>query len=124
MLIRNCEYTGSVRIKDMRSSKKTQKKERGLNIIIVGCGKVGSTLVEKLSKESHDITVIDQKNEVIQRITEDYDVMGFTGNGASYSIQIEAGIQERSVTVLPSHVSGTRITVWSFRIFEISLDFR
>lgn len=63
----------------MRSSKKTQKKERGLNIIIVGCGKVGSTLVEKLSKESHDITVIDQKNEVIQRITEDYDVMGFTG---------------------------------------------
>ena len=130
----------------MRSSKKTQKKERGLNIIIVGCGKVGSTLVEKLSKESHDITVIDQKNEVIQRITEDYDVMGFTGNGASYSIQIEAGIQDadvliavtesdelnllsctiakRSVTVLPSHVSGTRITVWSFRIFEISLDFR
>ena len=99
MLIRNCEYTGSVRIKDMRSSKKTQKKERGLNIIIVGCGKVGSTLVEKLSKESHDITVIDQKNEVIQRITEDYDVMGFTGNGASYSIQIEAGIQDADVLV-------------------------
>ena len=81
----------------MKSSKKTQKKERGLNIIIVGCGKVGSTLVEKLSKESHDITVIDQKNEVIQRITEDYDVMGFTGNGASYSIQIEAGIQDADV---------------------------
>ena len=99
MLIRNCEYTGSVRIKDMRSSKKTQKKERGLNIIIVGCGKVGSTLVEKLSKESHDITVIDQKNEVIQRITEDYDVMGFTGNGASYSIQIEAGIQDADVLI-------------------------
>ena len=83
----------------MRSSKKTQKKERGLNIIIVGCGKVGSTLVEKLSKESHDITVIDQKNEVIQRITEDYDVMGFTGNGASYSIQIEAGIQDADVLI-------------------------
>lgn len=83
----------------MKSSKKTQKKERGLNIIIVGCGKVGSTLVEKLSKESHDITVIDQKNEVIQRITEDYDVMGFTGNGASYSIQIEAGIQDADVLI-------------------------
>ena len=83
----------------MKSSKKTQKKEQGLNIIIVGCGKVGSTLVEKLSKESHDITVIDQKNEVIQRITEDYDVMGFTGNGASYSIQIEAGIQDADVLI-------------------------
>lgn len=51
--------------------------------------------MEKLSKESHDITVIDQKNEVIQRITEDYDVMGFTGNGASYSIQIEAVFRRR-----------------------------
>lgn len=55
--------------------------------------------MEKLSKESHDITVIDQKNEVIQRITEDYDVMGFTGNGASYSIQIEAGIQDADVLI-------------------------
>ena len=37
---------------------KVSKKENGLNIIIVGCGKVGATLVEQLSKEGHDITVI------------------------------------------------------------------
>ena len=30
----------------------------GLNIIIVGCGKVGSKLAERLSNEEHDITVI------------------------------------------------------------------
>ena len=36
---------------------------------------------------------------MIQRITEDYDVMGFTGNGASYSIQIEAGIQDADVLI-------------------------
>ena len=32
----------------------------GLNIIIVGCGKVGTTLIEQLSKEGHDITIIDK----------------------------------------------------------------
>ena len=43
---------------------KVSKKENGLNIIIVGCGKVGATLVEQLSKEGHDITVIDKKQSV------------------------------------------------------------
>ena len=34
--------------------------KQGLNIIIVGCGKVGLTLIEQLVKEGHDITIIDQ----------------------------------------------------------------
>lgn len=54
---------------------KVSKKENGLNIIIVGCGKVGATLVEQLSKEGHDITVIDKKPERIQDITNMFDVM-------------------------------------------------
>lgn len=66
---------------------------QGLNIIIVGCGKVGATLIEQLSKEGHDITIIDQNAQKIQEITNQYDVMGVTGNGASYSVQIEAGIE-------------------------------
>ena len=37
-----------------------------MHIIIVGCGNVGSTIVEKLSKEGHNITVIDTKSEAIK----------------------------------------------------------
>lgn len=33
---------------------------QGLRIIIVGCGKVGRTLVEQLGKEGHDITIVDK----------------------------------------------------------------
>ena len=69
------------------------RKMQGLKIIIVGCGKVGTTLVESLSREEHDITVIDSDGEVIQKVTSAYDVMGITGNGSSYSVQIEAGIE-------------------------------
>ncbi len=57
-----------------------------MHIIIVGCGNVGSTIVEKLSKEGHNITVIDTKSEAIKNITINYDVMGYVGNGAGYSI--------------------------------------
>lgn len=34
--------------------------KNGLNIIIVGCGKVGAALVEQLVREGHDITIIDK----------------------------------------------------------------
>ena len=67
--------------------------KRGLKIIIVGCGKVGRTLVDRLSKEGHDIVVIDQKQERIDNLINLYDIMGIQGNGASYSTQLEAGIK-------------------------------
>lgn len=63
-----------------------------MNIIIVGCGKVGYTLVEQLSSEKHDIVVIDEKPEKVQYITDDLDAMGIVGNGISHQTLINAGI--------------------------------
>lgn len=73
--------------------------KRGLKIIIVGCGKVGRTLVDRLSKEGHDIVVIDQKQERIDNLTNLYDIMGIQGNGASYSTQLEAGIKDADLII-------------------------
>ncbi len=64
----------------------------GLRIIIVGVGKVGATLVEQLSAEGHNITVIDKNPQKIRDITSSYDVMGLAGNGASYLTLQEAGV--------------------------------
>jgi len=72
---------------------KKAEKKHNLNIIIVGLGKVGGTLVEQLSKEGNDITVIDKNPTAVQAMSSAYDVMGIIGNGASYSIQTEAGIE-------------------------------
>ena len=70
-----------------------------MKIIIVGCGKVGATLTEQLSREGHDITVVDQNPSVVQLISTTYDVMGVSGNGASYSVQREAGIDEADLMI-------------------------
>ena len=72
---------------------------QGLQIIIVGCGKVGATLIERLSPEGHDITIIDKNAQKIQEITNMYDVMGLVGNGASYSVQKEAGIDNADLLI-------------------------
>lgn len=71
----------------------------GLHIILVGCGKVGITLIEQLSREGHDITVIDKSSDRIQEVTNIYDVMGVVGNGASYSVQMEAGIEQADLII-------------------------
>lgn len=83
----------------MLFEKKAPALQKGLNIIIVGCGKVGTALVEQLSKEGHDITIVDQNMEKIQEVSGFFDVMGIAGNGASYSILMEAGIEHADLFI-------------------------
>lgn len=64
-----------------------------MNIIIVGCGKVGTTLAEQLADEGHDITVIDTDAYAVNRVTDVSDVMGVEGNGVVHAIQEDAGIK-------------------------------
>ena len=60
-----------------------------MKIIIIGCGKVGATLAEQLSKEENSVTVIDRKYDVVQSLSNELDVIGLVGNGASYLTQLE-----------------------------------
>ncbi len=78
-----------------------QKKvvKQGLRIIIVGCGKVGSTLVEILSNEGNDITIIDKNPQRLEALTNTFDVMGIEGNGASFNTQDEAGIKNADLMI-------------------------
>lgn len=70
-----------------------------MNIIIVGCGKVGTTLVEHLDREGHDIVVIDNRTDAIDNVTNFMDVMGIVGNGASYNVLQEAGIEKADLLI-------------------------
>ena len=70
-----------------------------MQIIIVGCGNVGRTLTEQLSKEGHNITVIEEDSDVIQNVVNNFDVMGIVGNGASYSIMKDAGIENADLMI-------------------------
>ena len=70
-----------------------------MKIIIIGCGKVGRTLTEQLATEAHNITVIDTNPKKIQEVTEDLDVLGITGNGASISTLQEAGVEQADILI-------------------------
>lgn len=63
-----------------------------MNIIIVGCGRIGQTLAEKLNGDGNDVTIIDISAEKVNTIANKYDVMGVVGNGATHTVLREAGI--------------------------------
>ncbi|HAB93620.1 MAG TPA: Trk system potassium transporter TrkA [Lachnospiraceae bacterium] len=70
-----------------------------MKIIVVGCGKVGAAVTAQLSREGHDIAVIDVNTGVLTDISNNYDVMGVIGNGASHAVQLEAGIEKADLLV-------------------------
>ena len=70
-----------------------------MKIIVVGDGKVGLTLTEQLSKEEHDIVVIDKNPTVLQNSQETFDVMVVPGNGASRQVLLEAGAQDADLVI-------------------------
>ncbi|MCD7813289.1 MAG: Trk system potassium transporter TrkA [Lachnospiraceae bacterium] len=70
-----------------------------MKIIIIGLGKVGTALAAELCDEENDVTVIDKKEDLVEDISGQYDLMGITGNGASHSTQVEAGIETADLLI-------------------------
>ena len=70
-----------------------------MDIIIVGCGKVGQTLAEQLNEEGNNITVIDLLPSKVNETAARYDVLGVVGNGATHITQQEAGIRTADLLI-------------------------
>ena len=61
-----------------------------MRIIIVGLGKIGVSILEHISKEGHDLCIIDSDSSIVSGLVDTYDISGVTGNGASYDILMKA----------------------------------
>lgn len=70
-----------------------------MKIIVSGCGKIGTTIIESLVLEGHDVVAIDKNPTVVTGITNIYDVMGLCGNSVDSDILIEAGIDEAELFI-------------------------
>lgn len=75
-----------------------------LKIIIVGNGNVGFTLAEHLSKENHDVTIVDTDFDALKRSSDTQDVMCVKGNGASSSTLEEAGAATADVVIAATNM--------------------
>lgn len=70
-----------------------------MKIIIVGCGKVGTTLAEQLGNEHYDIVVVDTAERRIHEIAESIDALTVVGNGSSIGTLMEAGVDTADILI-------------------------
>lgn len=70
-----------------------------MNIIIVGCGKIGFSLVSELINEGHDVTVVDTDSAAVEEIVNISDCMGVCGNGVDCNVLESAGAKEADLII-------------------------
>lgn len=70
-----------------------------MNIIVVGCGKVGRMLASKLNSEGHNVTMVDQDGARVKSFVSKYDIMGVVGNCATHTTLEEAGIKKADIMI-------------------------
>ena len=70
-----------------------------MKIVIVGCGKVGTSIARELNDEGHDISVVDNNRKAVNRLSETLDVLGIEGNGATFEVLSEAGAETADLVI-------------------------
>lgn len=70
-----------------------------MQIIVVGCGKVGKEIVRQLAAEGHNVTVIDKNSDLVKSVSNEFDVMGVIGNGTSHLTLSDADLEHTDVLI-------------------------
>jgi trk/ktr system potassium uptake protein len=65
-----------------------------VKVLILGCGRVGSTLATMLDRSGHTVSVLDQSSDAFQRLSPDFGGETYVGNGVDEDILIRAGIKD------------------------------
>lgn len=70
-----------------------------MKVLILGCGRVGSTLASMLDRSGHSVSVLDQSSDAFQRLSPDFGGETYVGNGVDEDILIRAGIRDADAFV-------------------------
>lgn len=70
-----------------------------MRIVVIGGGKMGSSLAQSLIEEGHDVTVVDRSETVLQRSMDTMDAMFIKGSGVSANTLKEADVQHADILI-------------------------
>lgn len=70
-----------------------------MKIVIIGAGEIGYDLASVLSKEKHDVIVLDRDKECLDNVSENLDVLSFEGNATSAKDLVEAGVKDADIMI-------------------------
>jgi len=65
-----------------------------MKLVILGCGRVGSTLATRMDEDGHDVTVIDRNGEAFRRLGQGFKGKTLIGEGVDEDVLRRAGIEQ------------------------------
>ena len=80
-----------------------------MHVVIMGCGRVGSSLAAELEAAGHSVAIIDQSREAFRRLGPDFKGRTVTGVGFDRDTLIEAGIETASAFAAVSNGDNSNI---------------
>jgi trk system potassium uptake protein TrkA len=82
-----------------------------VNALIIGCGRVGSTIALQLQKEGWDVTVVDENEDALSRLGESWPGRFVVGHGMDTDLLREAGIEDADALVSCTDGDNTNIVI-------------
>ncbi len=80
-----------------------------VNVVVVGCGRVGSQLATLLSVEGHNVVVIDKNPESFRRLGTAFNGVTLTGLGFDEDVLEEAGIRDADAFAAVTDLDNTNL---------------
>ncbi|NIM19197.1 MAG: Trk system potassium transporter TrkA [Candidatus Latescibacteria bacterium] len=80
-----------------------------MNVLIIGAGDIGLQLGKRLSKDKHDITMIELKEDKVKRASEQLDAIVIEGHGAHYGVLQQARLENAQVVAAMTDREGVNL---------------
>src|SRR3989441_8568547 len=82
-----------------------------MNALVIGCGRVGSSIALQLVDEGWDVTAVDEKEEAFGRLGDHWNGRFVLGHGMDIEVLREAGIEEADAVVVATDGDNTNIVI-------------
>ena len=82
-----------------------------MKVIVVGCGRVGSSVALELRRAGWEVAVIDEREEALGRLGDDWTGGFFVGHGMDLQLLRDAGIEDADAVVIATNGDNTNIVV-------------
>ena len=82
-----------------------------MKALIIGCGRVGSTIALELQAEGWDVTVVDENEDALSRLGDHWPGAFLVGHGMDTDLLREAGVEESDAVVVATDGDNTNIVI-------------
>jgi trk system potassium uptake protein TrkA len=82
-----------------------------VNALVIGCGRVGSSVALQLAEEGWDVTAVDEKEEALNRLGEHWRGGFVLGHGMDVDVLREAGIEDADAVVVATDGDNTNLVI-------------